>query len=102
MEKAFAIKSCVPELLTNGKIAVYSTLDRRVSHLVIIDPSHEWENRKAQEVFRCARCRCFILPDEKSKTRDGIRLHKICNMKKLSSKETAHENISSAGADVPA
>ena len=92
MEKTYALRSCIPELMTNGKIAVYSTTDRRISHLVIIDPSFEWESRGKQEVFRCGRCRAFILPDEKSKTKDGIKLHKICNPKKNEAINDTREN----------
>jgi hypothetical protein len=103
MEKAFALRSAIPELMTNGKIAVYSTTDRRISHLVIINSSFEWENRSKQEAFRCGRCKSFILPDEKSKSKDGVKLHKICNLKKISSKkETPNEVDNRTGTDSPA
>lgn len=81
MEKTFALKSAIPEILTNGRIAVYSTTDRRVSHMVIVDSSFEWENRAKQEAFRCGRCKAFILPDEKRISRDGIKYHRICRVK---------------------
>jgi hypothetical protein len=78
MEKAYALRSAIPEIMTNGKIAVYSTLDVRVSHVVIIDDTFEWQNRAKQEVWKCGRCKTFILPDEKNKTKDGIKYHKEC------------------------
>lgn len=83
MEKAYVLQSAIPELATNGRLAVYATLDRRVSHLVIIDNAFEWPNRGKQEVFRCGRCKAFVLPDEKSKVKDGVRFHKVCNPKRV-------------------
>jgi len=92
MEKAFALRSSIPEIMTNGKIAVYSTLDRRVSHLVVIDPSFNWDNRAKHEVFRCSKCRAFILPDDKSKTKDGVKFHRDCKLvKKEIEKEVAND-----------
>jgi len=82
MEKAYVLRSAIPEMMTNGKIGVYSTLDVRVSHLVIIDDSFEWQNRTKQEVFRCPSCKAFILPDEKTKVRDGMKYHKYCSLTK--------------------
>ncbi len=100
MEKTYALRSCIPEIMGNGKIAVYSTTDRRVSHLVIIDSSFQWENRGKQEVIRCGRCKAFILPDEKSKSKDGVKLHRTCNLRK---KEVASEVVlQSAGTNVSA
>lgn len=78
MEKTFALSSAIPDLMSNGKAAIYKTLDARVSYLVIIDGDFEWANRAKQEVFRCPRCKAFIFPDEKIKTRDGIKYHKDC------------------------
>jgi hypothetical protein len=90
MEKAYALRSAIPELATNGRVAIYQTLDRRVSHIVVIDPSFEWSNRDKQEVFRCGNCNAFILPDEKSITKKGIKFHTICKLhvrEKLPKKE---------------
>ena len=81
MEKAFALKTAIPTLATNGKAAVYPTLDPNVV-MVIILKDFEWENRKKEEVWRCHRCKCFILPNDKSKTKDGFRYHQICTFRK--------------------
>lgn len=86
MEKTFALSSAIPDLMSNGKAAIYKTLDARVSNLVIIDGDFEWANRAKQEVFRCPRCKAFIFPDDKTKTKEGMKYHKDC---KLMRKEKA-------------
>lgn len=63
-EKGFVLRSAIPELATNGKVAVYSTLDVRVNHLIILNKTFQWPHRKDTEVFRCPICRHFILPYE--------------------------------------
>ena len=92
MEKAFALKTAIPTLATNGKAAVYSTLDPNVV-MVIILKDFEWENRKREEVWRCPRCRCYVMPTDKSKTKDGFRYHQICTFRKeISGKEMEENN----------
>jgi len=93
MEKVFILRSSISELQNNGRLAIYQTTDRRVSHLVIIDPSFSWEGRAKQEVFRCGRCGAFVMPDEKSKTKDGQKYHKDCKpvIIKKEEKEIANE-----------
>lgn len=87
MEKAFVLKTGIPELATNGKVAVYSTIDPNVNHIVILK-SFEWVDRKKTEVFRCPRCRCYIYPDKDSKIKEGIPYHKLCTVvRKLPEKE---------------
>ena len=78
MEKTFALSSAIPDLMSNGKAAIYKTFDVRVSYLIIINGDFEWANRAKQEVFRCPRCKTFILPDEKTKNKDGVKYHKDC------------------------
>ncbi len=77
IEKTFALKESLPEITTNGRIAVYPTLDRKVVHVVLIKEL-EWPNRAKQEVFLCPFCRTFIFPGEKSKAKDGLRYHSHC------------------------
>lgn len=77
MEKTFALKDALPEITTNGRIAVYSTIDRKVVHVVLIRDL-EWPNRSKQEVSMCPFCRQFIFPGEKSKTKDGVKYHPHC------------------------
>jgi len=99
MEKCFCLKEFLPELVTNGRLAVFPTLDRKVVHVVLIKEL-EWPNRAKQEVFMCPFCKCFIFPGEKSKTKDGIKYHPQCpqrsnigaiNNKYLERKEQAHD-----------
>ena len=78
MEKTFALSSAIPDLMSNGKAAIYKTFDARVSYLLIINGDFEWAGRAKQEVFRCPRCRAFIFPDDKTKTKDGVKYHKDC------------------------
>jgi len=92
IEKAFALKSAIPTLATNGKVAIYSTMDRNVTMILILK-DFEWENRKKEEVWRCARCRTYIFPSDKSKTKDGEKYHQLCTFKK----EVAHEMDSREG-----
>ena len=82
MEKAFALKSAIPTLATNGRVAIYPTLDRNVTMILILREGFEWENRKKEECWRCKRCNCFIFPTDKSKVKDGFRYHQICTFKK--------------------
>ena len=91
MEKAFALKSAIPTLATNGKIAVFPTLDPNVVMIIILK-DFEWENRKKEEVWRCPRCRCYIMPNDKSKTKDGLKYHSICTFRKEANGRT--ESIS--------
>jgi len=77
MEKTFVLSSAIPEIATNGKMAVYKTLDRRVSCLVIIS-NFDWANRTKEECFRCPLCRAFILPDDKKKKKGGDYYHALC------------------------
>ena len=81
MEKTFVLKSAIPTLATNGKVAVYSTLDTRVNMILIIK-NFQWENRKKEEVFRCPRCNCYILPGDKGKLKEEIRYHGLCQFLK--------------------
>jgi len=78
IEKAFALASCVPELATNGKVAIYATTDRRVN-LVLLIKDFDWQDRKKSECSRCPRCKHFILPADKSKVRAGLKYHDICS-----------------------
>jgi hypothetical protein len=82
MEKTFALATAMPDLAGNGRLAIYRTLDSRVSYVIIKDDSFEWQNRAKQEVFRCQACKCFILPDEKARTKDGVRYHKDCKVQR--------------------
>ncbi len=95
MEKSFALKSSIPELMGNGKIAVYSTLDPKVNMILTLK-DFDWPDRNKSECFRCERCRCYIFPDEKAKMKDGKKYHKICPpIKKVSGPtETETENSS--------
>lgn len=77
MDKAFVLKSAIPELMTNGKISVYLTLDPKVNMILILK-DFDWPERSKNECFRCERCKCYIFPDDKSKTKDGKKYHKIC------------------------
>lgn len=78
MEKTFALSSAIPDLMSNGKAAIYKTFDVRVSYVIIIDGDFEWANRAKQEIFRCPRCKAFIFPDEKTKMKDSQKYHKDC------------------------
>lgn len=78
MEKTFAISSAMPDLAGNGRLAIYKTLDARVSYIIIKDETFEWQNRAKQEVHRCPRCKAFIFPDEKTEHKDGVKYHAIC------------------------
>ena len=51
MEKAFALKTAIPTLATNGRVAVFPTLDRNVTMLLILKEGFEWENRKKERDF---------------------------------------------------
>ena len=83
-EKAFVLRSAVPELATNGKIAVYLTLDPRVNMLLVMSDGFEWLDRKKTECFRCPSCNHFILPVEKSKSFKGLKIHDLCRPRDLS------------------
>jgi len=78
IEKAFALKTAIPTLATNGRLAIYPTLDRNVSMILILKEGFEWENRKKEECWRCKRCNCYIFPADKSKVRAGLKYHDIC------------------------
>ncbi len=93
MEKAYVLSSAIPELATNGKLAVYKTLDRRVSHLVIIS-GFDWVNRIKEECFRCPLCHAFVLPEEKKKKRGNGIYHTICPERK----EQVHDGDNVCGA----
>jgi uncharacterized C2H2 Zn-finger protein len=99
MEKTFALSSAIPDLMSNGKVAIYKTFDVRVSYLVIIDGDFEWASRAKQEVFRCPRCKSFIFPDEKTRIKDGIKYHKDCKPQRKE-KTVAEEVRPSAEADI--
>jgi hypothetical protein len=78
VEKCFALKDSLPELASNGKIAIYLTLDSLVVFVILIKGGFDWPNRGKQEVFMCSFCHCFIFPGEKSKTKDGVKYHPHC------------------------
>lgn len=70
MEKTFVVTQKAngfepPQITLNniqtGEIILYPTCDIRVS-LMFIRGKFEWPNRNKTEVFRCAKCRHFILP----------------------------------------
>jgi len=82
MEKVFVLKSATPEMMGNGRVAVYPTLDRNVNMILILKEGFEWENRKKEECWRCKRCNCYIYPADKSKVKDGMRYHQICTFRK--------------------
>jgi uncharacterized C2H2 Zn-finger protein len=94
VEKAFALKSAIPTLATNGKVVIYSTLDPNVTMILILK-DFEWENRKKEEVWRCARCKTYVFPTDKSKAKDGMKYHQICSF--LKAKEAPDELDSRAG-----
>ena len=97
IEKTFALKSAIPTLATNGKVAIHPTLDPNVNMILILkEKDFEWENRKKEEVYRCRRCNCFIFPADKSKVKDGFRYHQICTFKKEITNEV---DVSRTGAD---
>ncbi len=89
-EKAFVLKTGIPELATNGKVAVYNTLDPNVNHIIILK-SFEWDDRKKTETFRCPRCKCYIYPGGDLKIKEGIPYHKLCTVVKKPQKETPND-----------
>jgi len=93
LEKAFALKTATPELMGNGRIAIYPTLDRNVNMILILKEGFEWENRKKEEVWRCPRCRCYVYPTDKSKTRGSNKYHQICTFKKESKDEMDIQSV---------
>ncbi len=106
MDKTFALKEALPEITTNGRLAVYTTLDRKVVHVVLIRDL-EWPNRPKQEVSMCPFCRQFIFPGDKSKTKDGLKYHPHCPQrsnigaitnKYLTRKEQPHDGDNVHGA----
>jgi len=102
MEKAFALKSAIPTLATNGKVAIYSTLDPNVTMIYILN-DFEWENRKKEEVFRCPRCKTYIFPADKHKTKDGVKYHPICTFKEkfhdTGTRTTHNPNLDRGGSN---
>jgi len=101
IEKAFALKSAIPTLATNGRVAVFPTLDRNVTMLLILKEGFEWENRKKEEVWRCKRCNCYIFPTGKSKVKAGLKYHEICSPLKPVKEITNEMDISRTGVDGP-
>jgi hypothetical protein len=72
MEKVFALK----DSHIKGVIGRYNTLHERVE-LIFLNKKVEWLNRGKEEVFRCERCKGFILPKDS-------KAHKaICRERKL-------------------
>lgn len=78
IEKTYVLKSSIPELATNGRIAVYQTMDIRVNLILVLDKSFEWSDRKRSECFRCPACNQFVLPDERSRVQNGVKYHFFC------------------------
>ena len=103
MEKAFALKSAIPTLATNGRVAIFPTLDRNVTMLLILKDGFDWENRKKEECWRCKRCNCYIFPTDKSKVKAGLRYHDICTpIKKEVPNEVDNERTGVNGSPVMA
>lgn len=82
MEKLFALSSAIPALMSNGRLAIYKTLDAQVHYVIIKDETFEWKRRAKEEVFRCGQCKTFIFPGEKSRVKDGVKYHKDCKPSK--------------------
>jgi hypothetical protein len=61
IEKVFAIQD---HHVNGSDLILYHTLDRRVVHLVFLKPV-DWPNRAKEEVFKCLKCKSFVLPREK-------------------------------------
>ena len=62
MEKAFALKD--NHISTNGgKVEIFKTIDPNI-RLVVSKGPLKWENRGKEEVFRCSRCRTYIMPGQ--------------------------------------
>ena len=91
IERAFVLRSAVPELATNGRVASYLTLDSRVNMILLIK-DFDWVDRKKSECWRCPKCKHFILPADKVKTKNDIRYHDLCKPPK---KETQNDGASS-------
>jgi hypothetical protein len=62
MEKTFCLKDVH---FPHNDIARYNTLDRRVDYVIFLKKT-DWQNRAKEEVFRCGKCKTFILPKEKT------------------------------------
>jgi len=94
IERAFVLRSAIPELATNGRVASYLTLDSRVNMILLIK-DFDWVDRKKSECWRCPKCKRFILPSDKSKIKNDIRYHDLC-------KSTLKKETSNDGAGITA